>query len=88
MAMPALSEAALALLKRRLAGERVDVTDETRPWYRELAEAGYMIPLHTFSNGPEGHYRLTDAACDLRDGPLSAPSSRIPSTAAALAPRG
>ncbi len=62
-----LSESALALLRRRLAGERVEVTDETRPLYRELVDAGMMIPLHTFALGPNSAYRLTDAACDLRD---------------------
>jgi hypothetical protein len=46
-----LSESALALLHRRLAGERVEVTDESRPFYRELVEAGMMIPLHTFALG-------------------------------------
>jgi hypothetical protein len=73
-----LSEAALALLRRRLAGERVPVTDETRPAYQELTRAGLMIPLHTFALGPFSAYRLTDAACDLRDG-VNGPSSRIPS---------
>ncbi len=47
----ALSEAALALLRRRLAGEWVEVTDETRPVYRELVDAGLMIPLHSFARG-------------------------------------
>jgi hypothetical protein len=62
-----LSESALALLHRRLAGERVEVTDESRPFYRELVEAGMMIPLHTFALGRDSAYRLTDAACDIRD---------------------
>jgi hypothetical protein len=62
-----LSEAALALLQRRLAGERVEITNGTRPLYRELVEAGMMMPLHTFAGGLNSAYRLTDAACDLRD---------------------
>ena len=62
-----VSEGAHALLRRRLAGERVEVTDETRPLYRELEGAGMMIPLHTFALGRESAYRLTDAACDLRE---------------------
>jgi hypothetical protein len=66
MKTTSLSEAALALLRRRLAGERVEVTDESRPIYRELVGAGLMIPLHTFALGRESAYRLTDAACDLR----------------------
>ena len=73
-----LSEAAQALLRRRLAGERVDVTEQTRPLYRELVEAGLMIPLHTFALGPESAYRLSEAACDLRDGVI-APASLSPS---------
>ena len=72
----ALSESAQALLRRRFAGERVEVSDETRPFYRELVGAGLMMPLHTFLSGNEGAYRLTDAACDLR---ASATSSHSPS---------
>jgi hypothetical protein len=51
-----LSEAALALLRRRLAGEWVEVTDESRPHYRELVDAGMMIPLHSFARGDEGAF--------------------------------
>ena len=73
-----LSERADALLRRRLAGERVEVTDETRPLYRELVDAGMMMPLHTFALGPDSAYRLTDAACDLRE-TLSGRSNHVPS---------
>jgi hypothetical protein len=62
-----LSDDAQALLRRRLAGEWVEVSDQTRPLYRELVEAGMMIPLHSFARGAEGAYRLTEAACVLRD---------------------
>jgi hypothetical protein len=31
-----------------MGGEWVPVTDDTRPDYRELVDAGMMIPLHTF----------------------------------------
>ncbi len=74
----ALSEVAQTLLRRRLAGERVEVTEQTRPVYRELVDAGMMMPLHTFALGRESAYRLTDAACDLRDG-LTDRASRVPS---------
>jgi hypothetical protein len=57
-----LSEAALNLLSRRLSGEHVPVTDETRPAYRELVDAGLAIPLHSFARGDEGAYRLTELA--------------------------
>jgi hypothetical protein len=59
---PMLSETALSLLSLHLSGERVEVTDETRDAYRELAKAGLMIPLHTFTGGNESAYRLTEAA--------------------------
>jgi hypothetical protein len=63
-----LSDAALKLLHRRFAAERVDVTGETRPLYLELVAAGLMMPLHTFALGPNSAYRLTEKACDMRDG--------------------
>jgi hypothetical protein len=62
-----LSNAAAELLRRRLAGEWVEVNDATRPLYRELVEAGLMIPLHSFARGAEGAYRLTEAACVFRE---------------------
>jgi hypothetical protein len=74
-----LSVAALALLRRRLASERVEVSDENRPLYHELVAAGLMMPLHTFALGRDSAFRLTDAACDLRDGP-SGLASPVPSS--------
>ena len=76
-----LSEDALSLLRRRIARERVEVTDETRPLYRELAAAGLMIPLATFAHGRESAYRLTEAAVTF----LSTP---VPSARAIPSPRG
>jgi hypothetical protein len=76
--MPNLSADAQALLLRRFTGERVEVTDETRPLYRELVDAGLMMPLHTFSAGPNSAFRLTDAACEMRD-QLSDRSTHVPS---------
>jgi hypothetical protein len=75
-----LSEAALVLLRRRLAREWVEVDEETRPLYRELVEAGLMIPLHTFALGPNSAYRLTDAAVNGR-------ASHVPSGGASSSPR-
>jgi hypothetical protein len=62
MPTTALSDSALALLRRRLADEWVEVTEVTRPLYRELADAGLMSPRHSFSRGKDGSYRLTEAA--------------------------
>ncbi len=59
-----LSEAAVSLLRLRLSGERVEVTDETRESYRELAAAGLAEPVHTFTKGRDSHYRLTLAAME------------------------
>jgi hypothetical protein len=73
-----LSGHAVDLLRRRLDGERVEITDVTRPLYRELVAAGWMIPLHTFALGRESAYRLTEQACDLRD-TLTSQSNRAPS---------
>ncbi len=79
-----LSADALALLRRRLAGDRVAITDETRPLYRELVSAGLMIPLHSFARGNEGAYRLTEAAFQWTNS-LSSPS---PSVEVAPSPHG
>jgi hypothetical protein len=60
----ALSESAREILRRRLSGQRVEVTDETREFYRELAAAGLAEPVHTFTKGRDSHYRLTLAAME------------------------
>lgn len=53
-----LSRAASARFRRHLAGDR-DVTDANRAAYRELAAAGLMEAMHSFSGGDESVYRLT-----------------------------
>ena len=58
-----------------------------RAVYRELVDAGLMIPLHTFALGRDSAYRLTEAACDMRDG-ITVPSSPAPSAGAVPARRG
>jgi hypothetical protein len=71
-----LSVAAKALLLRRLADEWVEVTDETRPLYNELADAGLMSPRHSFIRGKDGSYRMTEAALAWINGqPTQLPSS-------------
>ena len=71
-----LSDAAQDLLRRRLADEWVEVTDETRPLYRELADAGLMSPRHSFARGRDGSYRLTEAALEWAKGR----SNQLPSS--------
>ncbi|WP_422930165.1 hypothetical protein [Singulisphaera sp. PoT] len=69
-----LTGSAAALLRRRLAGEWVAVTEENLPLYRELMAAGLVYPVSTFLHGAEGSYRPTEAACALKvGGGLSAP---------------
>jgi hypothetical protein len=80
-----LSPAALALLRRRLAGERVAVTDENRPIYRELVAAALMEPLSTFLHGGEGNYRPTAAAYVFAANGSSTPT---PAPAEVSAPHG
>lgn len=60
-----LSEAALTLLRRRVSGERVPVTEETRPAYRELTGAGIMVSGHSFTGGRESVFKFTEAGWDL-----------------------
>jgi hypothetical protein len=59
-----LSESALSLLRLRLSGQRVEVTDKTRVPYQELATAGLAEPVHTFTKGRDSYYRLTQAAME------------------------
>jgi hypothetical protein len=73
-----LSENALSVLRLLLAARRVEITEVTRPAYRELVVTGLMEPLHSFPRGNDGAYRLTEAACGLRDEIISLPS-RVPS---------
>ena len=80
-----LTDAARSLLRRRLAGERVAVTDENRPIYRELMAAGLMEPLSTFLRGGEGNYRPTAAACAFMANGSSTP---LPAPAEVPAPHG
>jgi hypothetical protein len=54
-----LSGASLALLRRIASGERVEVTRENRPTFRELAAARIIVLGHSFVGGDESHYRFT-----------------------------
>jgi hypothetical protein len=70
-----LSDAAVDLLERRRDGERIPVDERTRPAYRELADAGLMIPLHTLTGGDESAYRLTEAGVTYPSRPASSEAS-------------
>jgi hypothetical protein len=53
-----LSKSARELIRRRLAGDR-EVTDASRPVYRELVAARIMMPLHSFIGGSESAFHFT-----------------------------
>lgn len=80
-----LSESALSLLRRRVEGND-DVTEENRPAYRELAAAGIMYPLHTFTGGDQSAYRFTEKGWARRFELIA--TNPDPSPVAAQSPRG
>ena len=65
-----LSPAALALLRLHVDQPELPVDDVNREPHRELAQAGIMVAVHTFSGGREQFYRFTregwDFACALK----------------------
>jgi len=54
-----LSDSARALLRRIASGERVEITTENRPAFRELAAARIIYLMHTFAKGDDSGYRFT-----------------------------
>ena len=73
-----LSDAALALF--RLHVERhgqVEVDDATRPVYRELARAGFMVAGNTFAGGEESIYHVTKAGFEHKAELLSRPKKAV-----------
>ncbi len=54
-----LSDAAWAVLRRIAGGERIELTAENRPLFRELATARIIFLLHTFAKGDESAYRFS-----------------------------
>jgi hypothetical protein len=61
-----LSEAALALLRHRIATKDAEVRPENLEAYRELVLAGIMVPLSTFRKGPESLFKFTDEGWERR----------------------
>jgi hypothetical protein len=62
-----LSAEAMTILRRRWAQEWVAVTEENKPFYRELAAAGLMYPVSGFAHGPESNFRFTEIGWNLRE---------------------
>jgi hypothetical protein len=61
-----LSADALALLRHRIATKDDKVTPDNLEAYRELARAGIMVPLSTFTKGPESLFKFTDEGWERR----------------------
>jgi len=61
-----LSDAAFALLVLHIEREGVDVTPRNRHAYRELARAGIMSAVSTFTRGPESRFRFTEEGWNRR----------------------
>ena len=56
-----LSDAAIALLRYRLASKDNRVTDADREAYRELEQAGIMFALSGLATGSEASFRFSDS---------------------------
>jgi hypothetical protein len=62
-----LSETARVLLRRIISGERIEITKENRPAFRELAAARIIYLMSTFAKGAESGYRFTLLGWEQRD---------------------
>jgi len=61
-----LSRAARHVLRRHIAGDR-EVTDANREAYRELARAGIMVPVGTFTKGDDCVFQFTHRGWERRN---------------------
>ncbi len=59
-----LSDAAMGLLMLHVEHGEMPVDDSNRETHRELARAGLMVAVHTFTGGREQFYRFTRAGWD------------------------
>ena len=73
----ALSDAALTLLRHRIATKDGAVTPANLEAYRELARAGIINPVSGFVSGPEANFRFTEEGWAKREDWLSDPA-RLP----------
>jgi hypothetical protein len=55
-----LSDAALVLLRQHIDHDDIRVNDANREIHRELACAGLLVVGHSFRDGREAFYRLTE----------------------------
>ncbi|MFI5459368.1 MAG: hypothetical protein ACHRXM_28420 [Isosphaerales bacterium] len=73
----ALSELAVAVLRFRVKGYRMKVTDRSLEAFRELAAAGIMEPAPGPDGNPEADYRFTEDGWARRQELLSEAEERI-----------
>jgi hypothetical protein len=59
-----LSEAAMALFMLHVEHGEMPVNDSNRELHHELARAGLLVAVHTFSGGREQFYRFTREGWD------------------------
>jgi len=73
----ALSELAVPVLRFRVNGYRIKVTDRSREAFRKLAAAGIMEPMTGADGNPVADYQFTDDGWARRQELLSAAEERI-----------
>jgi len=73
----ALSESAVAVLRFRVKGYRMKVTDSSAEAFRELATAGIMEPVPGADGNPEADYQFTEDGWARRQELLSEAEERI-----------
>ena len=73
----ALSESAVAVLRFRVKGYQMKVTDRSLEAFRELAAAGIMEPVPGANGKPEADYQFTEHGWARRQELLSEAEERI-----------
>jgi len=73
----ALSESAVAVLRFRVKGYRMKVTDSSLEAFRELSAAGIMEPVPGANDNPEADYEFTEDGWTRRQELLSEAEERI-----------
>ncbi len=73
----ALSESAVAVLRFRVKGYRMKVTDRSLEAFRELAAAGIMEPVPDADGNPEADYQFTEDGWTQRQELLGEAEERI-----------
>jgi hypothetical protein len=73
----ALSESAVAVLRFRVKGYRMTVTDRSLEAFRELAAAGIMEPVPGADGNPEADYRFTEDGWARRQEHLDAAEAHL-----------